>query len=173
MSAVSFFSWSLRELHESIGEATKGLTPEQHHWSPGGRVNHIAFILWHYARTQDNVIRFILQRRPTIWMEGGWDKRFGLDSKAQGTGMSQEDALKLRISSLEDFRTYMHLVFKETEDYVAKVTEADLARVVLVKPLGEMPVERVLGHTVLTHGFGHLGEIWTIRGALGMPGNPI
>ncbi len=173
MTLQAFLSTALTELHGCLDDATRGLTPEQLHWRPGGRVNHIGFTLWHYVRTQDNVVRFVLQRRPTIWMEGGWDKRFGLDSKAQGTGMGQEDAFKLRISSLDDFRTYMHQVFKETEGYVANVQEADLERVLLVKPLGEMPVRQVLGKTVVTHGFGHLGEIYTVRSAMGMPGNSI
>ncbi|HEY8836126.1 MAG TPA: hypothetical protein VIO16_00280 [Dehalococcoidia bacterium] len=51
------------------------LTPAQWHTVPGGsgRANTIGFELWHYVRTEDNIVRFILQnRRPTVWMEGGW-----------------------------------------------------------------------------------------------------
>ncbi|MBI4308499.1 MAG: DinB family protein [Chloroflexi bacterium] len=173
MSLPTFLSASLKELHESLDAATNGLTPEQLHWRPGGRANHIAFSLWHYVRTQDNVVRFVLQRRPTVWMEGKWHERFGLDLKAQGTGMTPEDAANLRISSLGDFRTYMRQVFQESEAYVANVKEADLDRVQLVKPLGEMPMHRILGRTLVTHGFSHLGEIWAIRGAMGLSGSPV
>ena len=55
------------------------LTPEQLHAVPGGhpKANTIAFEIWHLVRTEDNVVRFVIQnRRPTIWAEGKYAERF-------------------------------------------------------------------------------------------------
>jgi len=173
MSLIKFLQKSFEDLHQSYRDAIKDLSHEQAHWVAGGKGNHIAFVLWHYVRTEDNIIRFVLQRRPTVWMEGGWDTKFQLDSKAQGTGMPHQQAVSLELSPLEDFTRYMNLVFKETEEYVARVPEEELERQVLVKPLGELPLSRLLGNILVTHGFGHLGEIWTLKGIQGLQGSPI
>ena len=173
MSFVEFLQGSLQDLHRGYRDALDGITPEQFHHRPGGRANHMAFTYWHYVRTQDNLIRFVLQRRPTLWMEGGWHERFGLDAKHQGTGYTLEQAEAVRILSLEAWREYMEQVFQETESFVRTVTEGDLDRKVTVKPLGELTLRQVLGGTILTHGWGHLGEVWYIRGVLGLQGSPL
>ena len=173
MSGVSFIRNSLQSLHSSLDETMRGLSQEQAHWRPDDRGNHIAFIAWHYTRTVDNVVRFVLQRRPTVWMEGKWDERFGLDSKAQGTGMSREDAVALVIRDIPTFCTYMSEVWKEPRAYLDTVTEEDMGRKITIRPLGELSLEEVLGTTLLTHGYTHLGEIWLLKGLQGLQGSPI
>jgi len=173
MSQVSFIQESLADLHKSIDDAVGDLTQEQAHWRAGDSGNHIAFVAWHYTRTVDNIVRFVLQRKPTIWMEAKWDERFGLDSKAQGTGMSPEEAVAVRISDLSAFATYMSQVWQETQTYLQTIKEEDLARQMTVRPLGEMTLGQVLGTVLMTHGFTHLGEIYTLKGLQRLPGNPI
>lgn len=79
MTLVEFIQAELSRLHAMLDRGVADLTPEQWHAVPGGAgaANTIAFEMWHYARTEDNIVRFILQnRRPTVWMEGagrsGW-----------------------------------------------------------------------------------------------------
>jgi hypothetical protein len=91
------------------------LTPAQWHAIPAdnARANTIAFEMWHYARTEDNIVRFIIQgRRPTVWMEGGWAERLGLPAVAQGTGMSTEEAQSMRIADLDAFKQYVQAVWR-------------------------------------------------------------
>src|SRR3989337_2318688 len=104
---VEFIRSGLRQLHGSYRDAIADRSHDQLHWQAGDQGCHIAFVLWHYYRTEDNVIQFVLQRKPTVWLEGGWDRRFGLDRIAPGTGMSLEDAQALRITSKDDFLDYM------------------------------------------------------------------
>ena len=173
MTEITFIRNYLLSLHSSLDEAIKGLSQEQAHWRPGDAGNHIAFIAWHYARTVDNMVRFVFQRRPTVWMEGKWDERFGLDSKAQGTGMTREDAVALRISDIPAFGAYMSEVWNETQAYLQTLNEEELGRTMTIRPLGELTLEEVLGTTLLTHGYTHLGEIWLLKGLQGLQGNPI
>ncbi len=172
MSRIAFMKHYIQKVHGSLDDAVTGLSQEQIHWRADEKGNHIAFVAWHYARTVDNVVRFALQRLPTVWMEGKWDERFGLDSKAQGTGMSQEDAAALRIPDIPAFCTYMKQVWREAQVYLDSTSEEDLERTMTIRPLGELTVERAIGTTVLTHGYIHLGEIGTLRGLQGLQGSP-
>jgi hypothetical protein len=171
MTLVEFIKSELKRLHAMLDAGTRDLTLEQWHAIPAGNpnANSVAFEMWHYARTEDNIVRFILQnRRPTVWMEGGWADRLKLPPVAQGTGMPAADAQALRIDDLGAFRQYVDAVYASTDDYLANPDASTFDAPVTVKPLGEMPAIRALGQVVMTHGFTHLGEIELIRTLQGL-----
>src|SRR3990172_2889474 len=170
MSTIEFIRSSLRQMHSSYNDAIADLSAEQLQWRANERGLPIAFILWHYVRTEDNVIQFVLQHKPTVWLEGGWDQQFGLDRVAQGTGMSLEQAQSLQINSKDSFQGYMRDVWQATEAFLEAKDDAFLAEKTFVKPLGEMPIRNAIGNMCLTHGFTHLGEIQHLRGLLGLRG---
>jgi hypothetical protein len=172
MAQLTFIRRSLKSLQGALDDSAAGLSHAQAHWRPTGGGNHIAFILWHYSRTVDNIVRFVVQRKPTVWMEGKWDERFGLDSRAQGTGMEPEKAAALTILDLPAFRSYMGQVWQEADRYLETVSDGDLERKLTVRPLGELTLEEVLGTVLLTHGYTHLGEIWLLRGLQGLSASP-
>ncbi len=158
MTLVEFIEAELRRLHAALDRATAGLAPDQWHAPPGDsdRTNTIAFEVWHFYRTEDNIVRFILQdRRPTVWMEGKWAERLGLPSVAQATGMPPSEAQALRIDDLTAFAEYVREVRASTDDWLAAPDEATFGRTVTVKPLGEMPAIRALGQVVVSHCFTH------------------
>jgi hypothetical protein len=129
----------------------------------------MAFETWHYVRTEDNIVRFILQnRRPTVWMEGKWAEQLGLPPVTQGTGMTPADAQALRIDDVGLFDQYKRAVFASTDEYLANPDASTFDSPVTVKPLGEMPAIRALGQVCMTHGFTHLGEIELIRTLQGL-----
>jgi hypothetical protein len=171
MTLVQFIQAELKRLHAMLDAATRDLTLEQWHAIPGGvpTANHMAFEIWHYVRTEDNIVRFILQnRRPTVWMEGKWAERLGLPPITQGTGMTAEDAQALRINDVAAFDEYKRAVYASTDEWLANPDESTFATPVTVKPLGEMPAIRALGQVCMTHGFTHLGEIELIRTLQGL-----
>ena len=170
---VDFIRSGLRQLHNTYNDAVSDLSDDQLHWRANENGCSIAFILWHYYRTEDNIIQFVLQRKPTVWLEGGWDEKFGLDRISQGTGMSLADAQALRIRSKEGFMSYMDAVASATDDYLAAMDDQGLERMTAVKPVGEMPVRNAIGTMCLTHGFTHLGEIQHVRGLQGLRGMAI
>ncbi len=171
ITAQSFIIDSLRALHEDWSRAVTGLTVEQVHHHAGGLTNSIAFLVWHYVRTEDNLVQFIFRgRKPTIWMSEGWDRRFELDARVQGTGFSSEDAQHVRIGDLDSFGEYTSAVFRSTEAYAETLTDEEMARIVTVRPLGELSIGGVIRKSIVTHGFSHLGEIWVLRGLQGLQG---
>src|ERR1700686_5422432 len=122
MTLLELLRAEFRRLHSLLDACVADITPDQWHTVPAGnpRANTIAFEIWHYARTEDNVVRFILQnRRPTVWLDGAWAERFGLPPVAQGTGMPPEEAQRLRIDDTPAFRSYMQEVWSSTDSYLA------------------------------------------------------
>ena len=170
MTAAQFVHTHLKKLHAGLDAAFDDLTPDQLHAVPGGSstANTIAWNVWHCARTEDNIVRFVLQnRRNPVWTEGGYADKLGLPPVAQGTGMSTDEAHALRIKDVALFKEYMQKVWASTDELFGSADPAALEKPVIVKPLGEMPAIRALGQVVLTHGMTHFGEIELIRTLVG------
>lgn len=170
MSTIDFIRSSLKQMHATYDDSIADLTSDQLTWRANDKGHTISFVLWHYVRTEDNIIQFVLQRKPTIWMEGKWDEKFGLHATAQGTGMTLAEAQALRIEPKEEFLNYMKEVWAATDAYLAGKDDAYLAEKTTVKPLGEMQIQNAIGNMCLTHGFTHLGEIQHLRGLMGLKG---
>ena len=170
MTLLESLTIDLKRLHEAMDGSLAGLTAEQLHAVPAShpKANTIAWNVWHYVRTEDNVVRFVLQnRRPTVWMEGGYPDKLGLPPAAQGTGMSTEEAQALRIKDVPLFTGYMKQVWASTDEYLTTLKDADLDRTISMKFVGDMPLGRVLAFVGVTHGFTHFGEIDLARTLVG------
>ena len=170
MTALELMKTELARLHSSYDKAFDGLSPDQIHRVPAGhpKANTIGWGVWHYVRTEDNVVRYILQnRRPIVWAEGGYAEKLGLPPVAQGTGMTTQEAQALRLKDLGLFREYMAKVWASTDEFLAKVDPASLDATVTIKPLGDMPGIRALAQVCVSHGFTHVGELELARTLVG------
>jgi hypothetical protein len=171
LTAAEFIHAEIARLHRALDRALSDLTPDQLHTVPAGhpKANTIALGLWHYTRTEDNVVRWVIQdRRPTVWMEGRYAERLGLPPVSQGTGMPTEAAQALRIRDVGLFKEYMQEVWASADELFSRGDASPLDKTVVVKPLGEMLAIRALGQVVLTHGMTHFGEIELIRTLVGV-----
>jgi hypothetical protein len=173
MDIIDFYRAEQKRLHHEMRNSIAALTPEEWHYELAGSANSIAFLVWHCVRTEDNILRFILQGRPPIWNEGGWHERLGLPPRVQGTGMPSEEARAFHIADITLFMQYVDEVWREYEDYLANITDGGAAlseRIVTVKPLGEMPAIRAIGQVCISHLLIHYGEISAIMGTMGKRG---
>ncbi|HEY5477809.1 MAG TPA: DinB family protein [Tepidiformaceae bacterium] len=160
METKAYLKHFIDALHRDYETTLKDLTAEQLAFVPAPAANNIGFSAWHWVRTEDNIVQFVLQRANTVWLEEGLDVAWGLPRNAQGTGMPQSDAQALRLPSAAAFLDFARKVWAKTDDYLARLDDAELARIVKVQPFGEIPVLQVLGQTLISHGNQHLGEIW-------------
>ncbi len=167
---IDYLGGEIRGMHRLYDMVTADLDDRQLNSVPEGGHQSIAFCLWHYVRTEDNAIQFVIQRKPTVWIEGGWHEKFGLDSKSQGTGFTDDQARDLRIHDVAAFRQYMGEVFRKTEAFVAALTPTEAARAITVKPLGEMSISTAISGLCMTHGYRHLGEIEFAKGLVATKG---
>ena len=174
MNVIDFLRIERRRLHEELRFSVKNLTIDEWHYMIPGTGNHIAFLMWHMVRTEDSILRFILQGRPPIWDEYRWPERLGLPPRVQGTGMVTEDAHTLRINDPALFMEYAEQVWQEFDDYLAAITDGGALlseRIVTIKVLGkDMNALAMIGEVCLSHLFTHLGEIALMRGAMGKKG---
>ena len=156
-----------QRLHDNLGRSAQGLTQEQLHWCPAEGSNHIVFCMWHYTRSEDNLVRWTFQnRRPTVWLEEGWNEKFGMDRARQGTGMTPQEAAAVQFPVIDELLAYMSHVWQSTDDFLVSATPADLERAITGNYRPGTPIADVLGY-MLAHGSGHVGQIWTVRGLMG------
>jgi len=162
---------SLTSMHALLDKAVEGMTAEHFNFRPQEGGVSAFFSLWHYVRTEDNIINFVTQRKPTVWMEGGWDVRFALPRTSQGTGMTTEEANAVQTRDVAGWLTYQQGVWKATDDYLASMSPEEFeARKVTIKPLGEMSLWDGIYGVCLSHGYRHVGEIEYVRGVQGLGG---
>ncbi len=154
-----------------LDQAVDGMSAEQFNFRPREGGVSAFFSLWHFVRTEDNIVNFVAQRRNTVWLEGGYDGRFRLPRTSQGTGMTTDEANAIRIDDLEGWREYQGKVWSATDAFLAEMTaeQFDATRVT-IKPLGEMSLWNGLFGVCLTHGYRHIGEIEYVRGVQGLGG---
>jgi hypothetical protein len=173
MSTIDYFRSAVKETHKNYFEAVKDLTEEQLHFRPLDKGNHIAFILWHFVRTGDLVLNFLLQKKTPIWNAEEWDKKLGMDPQAQGTGMTDEQAAALRIQDMSEFLKYMENAFKSVEAFLDGVKDDDLDQVHELPVLGKRSMYQLIEGTILQHGASHMGEIYYVKGLQGLKGSPV
>ena len=165
---------SLRSMHALLDKAVEGMTAEQFNFRPQeGGVSGF-FSLWHYVRTEDNIVNWVVQRKPTVWLEGGYDEFFGLPRNSQGTGMTTGEANAVQVHDVPRWLEYQAKVWAATDAYLAGMSPEEFAsRRVTIKPLGEMSLWDGLYGICLSHGYRHVGEIEYVRGAQGRIGSTI
>jgi hypothetical protein len=173
MDIIDFYRLEQKRIHNWMRQSLSDLTPDEWNHTIEGSGNNIAFLAWHCARTEDNILRFILQGRPTIWADGNWHERLNLPPRVQGTGMPTEEARALHIADPKLFMEYVEEVWREFEAYLAEISDggAELSeRIVMVKPLGNIPAIRAIGQICISHLYIHYGEIALLRGTIGKQG---
>jgi uncharacterized damage-inducible protein DinB len=173
MNTIEYFRGAMKEGHKTLFAAVNDLTDSQLHFRPLGAGNSIAFIYWHYVRTEDIMVHLFLQNKKPVWNAEGWDRIFGMDPKSQGTGMTAEQAAAIRIQNLGEFLKYAERVFQASEAFLETLPEESLNEVKEYPVIGKRSARQVLGGMVLGHGAGHLGEIWYVKGLQGLKGSPI
>jgi hypothetical protein len=161
----------LRSVHNMLDKAAGDMTADQLNFRPvEGGVTPF-FSLWHYVRTEDNIINFVIQGTQTVWLDGGYDQKFGLHRTAQGTGMTDEQAQQIRIQDVGLWREYQSKVWQATDQFLQVLQLEDLdQKRVTIKPMGEMSLWSGLNGMCLSHGYRHVGEIEYARGIQGLGG---
>ena len=177
MARIELLRHYFKALHQELDRTFQGVTSEQLHWRSSEKANSMAFVGWHCARTEDNIINFVVQRKGTVWMQEGWDKRLNLDPRAQGTGMSAEEAGDIRFPSVDVALQYFNAAFASTEQYLESIGEADLDKPTRIRRQPSMqpeepPLWEIIATNLLTHEYSHVGELWVLRSLQGLSGAP-
>lgn len=160
-----------RQMHNLLDKAVNSMTAEQLNFRPAEGGVSAFFSLWHYVRTEDNMIQGAIQQHETVWLEGGHDQRLGLDRTSQGTGMTAEQANAVHVRDVAGWLEYQRRVWAATEEYIGRLPVDDLlTRKLVINPAMEVTLWDGLFAMCLSHGYRHCGEIEFVRGVQGLGG---
>jgi hypothetical protein len=149
-----------------VHRAVDGLTAEQLAVRLDPGANSIAWLVWHLTRIQDDHVAAVAQDEQ-VWTSQGWVERFGLpfDPRDTGFGHGADEVAAVRVDSGELLVGYHDAVHERTTQYVERLGDADLARIVdrSWDPPVTLGVRLV---SVIADDLQHAGQAVFVRGIL-------
>ena len=133
----------------------------------GSLTNTIGGTYAHALFTADLLLVAMVQGRPTVFADGGWTGKLGLEIP-QSPVLSQEWAAGVRIN-LEPCREYAAAVRDAINAYVAEAPEEQLTRSMSLGPM-ETTAIGLIGILGVYHVASHQGEIAALKGLAGLKG---
>jgi hypothetical protein len=168
MTPLDVLRRGFTDMHGLLDRMTN-MSAEQFNFHPSEGGVSPFFSLWHYVRTEDNIINYVIQKKSTVWLDGGYDVRLGLPRVSQGTGMTKAEADAVQLHDTALWHEYQQGVWKATDQFLSSLTPEDLQeRRVYMKPQGERPLFEPLFITCMVHGYRHVGEVEYARGVIGV-----
>jgi Protein of unknown function (DUF664) len=153
-------------IRQVVHGVVRGLTPEQLTFRLDDDANSIAWLVWHLTRIQDDHIADAAQIEQ-VWTSRGWVDRFGLpfEPSATGYGHSSDEVAAVRVDSGELLVAYYDAVHEQTIEYVERVADPDLDRIVDESwdPPVSLGVRLV---SVIEDGLQHAGQAAFVRGVV-------
>lgn len=107
MELKQYIKDSLERNRARTLDIIKDLKPDEIIWQPGPQANHIAFLLWHMARSEDGLFNRWIMGREQVWVQNGWDKKFRLGPEDSGGGWTPQQVADFRPMSLDQIVSYM------------------------------------------------------------------
>ncbi len=161
----------LDEYLTDLKMALDGLTPAELYWQPSPNANHIAWLVWHMARVEDNWYSIYIGPSEPVWVTGGYCTRFRLPAVGNGSGTSTEDVAEFPVLPMDEVLEYFDAVRARTLEVLDSLTEEDLSRTRHRDRVDLPPtVAWVMGHVLIEQGQ-HLGQVAYLRGILRGIGN--
>lgn len=164
MTSVDVLVDAFGRIRESVHEAVEGLGPDQLAFRVDPQANSIGWLIWHLTRVQDDHIADVAHTEQ-VWTSQGWVDRFGLpfDRLDTGFGHATDDVAAVRVSSGDLLTGYHDAVHEQTKQYVQRLNDADLTRIVDASwdPPTSLGVRLV---SVTADDLQHVGQAAFIRG---------
>src|SRR6478609_7561248 len=119
-------------IRDGLPEVVDGLSIDELLWRPDADANHIAWLVWHLARQQDDQVAQLTDASESVWTGDGWVERFGLPYKADAHGwsMSSADVGRFTVTDSGLFAAYQEAVHERTVTYVEGLDETAYGRVI-------------------------------------------
>jgi uncharacterized damage-inducible protein DinB len=131
MNGIDVLLDGLGRIRETVHATVQGLPAERLNERLTGGANSIAWLIWHLTRVQDDHVSEVAERAQ-VWTSGGWSDRFGLDldPASTGYGHTEAEAAAVRVRSPDQLLGYYDAVHQQTLEFLSRVTDADLDRIV-------------------------------------------
>jgi len=151
-------------IRDGVPDVVEGLTVDELLWRPDRDANHIAWLVWHLARQQDDQVA-ALTGDESVWLDDGWADRFALPYRkhTHGWGMTSADVGRFTVADPDYFGGYHGAVHARTVELVEGLAADDYGRVIdrSWDPPVTVAVRLV---SVLDDAVKHLGQAEYVRG---------
>jgi len=165
MPATDVIKTALERNWGMVDRALDGLDDATLARQPNDQSNSMAWLLWHMNRVVDTFVNTRFQSKPQLWVQDGWHQKFGMgDDSGTGQGMSPEEVAAWVSPPRDVLLGYYEAVKASARDYLASMTDADLAGSIVAPPTNEpRPVSDMLGILIYDNTV-HGGQIAYLRG---------
>ena len=149
-------------LEAAIGDCTPGVLGKR---LPGGTINSAGAIYAHTIFGEDGLLNGLVRGATPVYYAEGWAQKIGIDMPKGGLEPDWDVNLDLGL-----FRQYAAAVYRQSDEYLASVTDAELARVVEPGFVPPLPVSSFFADVLVWHAATHQGEISALKGVQGVNG---
>ncbi len=165
--------------HRLLEATMADVTEETACWLPPGTALPIAACYAHVVVAEDGMVNGIIKGRAPLFY-GAWSGRTGLsalppapDPGGHGNPDWSAWARSVRVDPVE-IRKYAAAVYRDTDEFLATLTDEDLSRPLDLTAIGLGPstVGFLLPEGLAGHAFVHAGEIACLKGLQGKKGSP-
>jgi hypothetical protein len=172
MSEAAVLRNQLHHFHEYLEATMEGVTDEHAHWVPPGGAHPIGAIYAHVIFNEDDAIQRILQDRQPL-ADPAWAGRSGVTGAVPLGVTDWANWARTARFDIRQLREFAKAVYAQTDNYLARSSESDLARQVDLSRdgYGIQPAIFV-PHVLLANVAIHTGEIACLKGIQGLRGLP-
>jgi len=153
----------LEKYLNDLRRALDGLTLGERRFQPTPETNHIDFIVWHMARTEDNYLHLYAQGTEAVWHRERWPERLGLPEKDSGFRYTAEQVSNLPCFDISEIMAYYDSVRSDTLHYLSSLRSLDLDACLHPDRLPCLPVGRVFSDLIVEESQ-HVGQVAYLRG---------
>lgn len=174
MTSIELYRDLLRSAHDFLEGTMADVTPRQLTWDPPGTAFSIAANYVHVVGSEDLGVQRLLRGKDSL-ATTTWAGRSGVSELPRmGPGGDLKAWSRRATVDLPALRRYARAVYAATDEYVASLAPADLARPLDLSELGfgEQSVLFVL-RALLANASLHTGEISCLKGLQGAKGYPV
>lgn len=171
MNAIEVLRNQINASHEIVEGTVADLTPELCDAPASGKAHPIGATYAHILTAEDFIINMLCRGQQPLMM-GDWAGKTGASEPPPGPGGDTYAWATTVKVDLEQAREYAKAVYKNTDEYLNSLSEADLGEEKEIPGFGKNPLVYYLGLGALIHPANHVGEISALKGALGARGYP-
>jgi uncharacterized damage-inducible protein DinB len=168
MDTIAFIRELIDSVRRQTNDSMQSMTVEQFNWTPPGTASPISAVLVHLLNGEDFFFQAVIQGKPKLWEEGGWDEKTGVKNTPDFGGNWEE--FKQMTLALEPVLDYQQVVYAAADAYLDTLTPDELERKVKFAG-GEHTVAAMIIHAIC-HSLCHAGEIAALKGIQGAKGLP-
>lgn len=172
--AAKILHEQLKSSHEYMEQTMEGVTDQVAAFKPPHKANPIAGTYAHLLMSEDFFIHMLLQQKPPLF-ETDWKDKTGADSLQPTEWQTAYPKwLKEVKVDVKQMREYAQAVYKDTEDYVASLTDEDLEKEIDMSMfgMGKRPQATFIAGMILGHCNSIMGEISVLKGIQDLKGYP-